>query len=141
MADEFDVVLEMDVLERLIRETPQSLGRMVSAAAEQALTEIKLGIAQSPATGRRYARGKRGRAHIASSPGKPPRIDTSALINSLRVINVGPMTRQIADGVEHGYLMEVGTSRIEPRPFMRPVLDAWRRGKFAEFAAGWGVLR
>lgn len=141
MADEFDVVLEMDVLERLINQTPQQLDRMVAAAAESALNEVKLGIAQSPATGRRYVRGKRGRVHIASSPGKPPRIDMSALINSLRVINAGPMVRQIADGVDYGYHLEVGTSRMEPRPFMRPVLDAWRRGKFAEFAAGWGVLR
>lgn len=82
--------------------------------------------------GRRYGK------HIASRPGEPPAIDTGILRASimneveLKGISVegkvGPDIELIAakapvgTNVEYGYYLEIGTSKMEPRPFLRPAI-------------------
>ena len=83
-------------------------------------------------TGRTYGR------HIASKAGEPPAVDTGILrasimsevkIKGSKVIGkVGPDIEHIktkaeaGTDVEYGLYLEVGTVKMQPRPFLRPAL-------------------
>jgi HK97 gp10 family phage protein len=87
--------------------------------------------------GRQYGR------HIASRPGEPPAIDTGTLRASIMneveksgmnvTGKVGPDIEKIAakapvgTNVEYGFYLELGTSKMEPRPFLRPALRRTRK--------------
>lgn len=76
--------------------------------------------------------------HTASKPGEPPAIDTGVLrasimsnvkVKSNEVIGkVGPDVEHIATkaeagtDVEYGLYLELGTVKMQPRPFLRPAL-------------------
>lgn len=93
---------------------------------------------------------KSGKRHMAAAPGKPPAIDIGTLRVSimaeiekqpLNVIGrVGPDIEKIKErlakrgakagtgtNVEYGYFLEVGTSKMQPRPFLRPALIRTRK--------------
>jgi HK97 gp10 family phage protein len=92
-------------------------------------------------SGREYKRGKK--VHRASVKGEPPAIDTGVLRASimsevktkgLGVIGmVGPDVEHIASKAEvgtdvnYGLYLELGTSRMQPRPFLRPALSRKKR--------------
>jgi HK97 gp10 family phage protein len=94
-----------------------------------------------PGVGRR--RTKDGKIHLASRPGQPPAIDTGVLrasimsdvqVRGMNVIGkVGPDVEKIAakadvgTDVEYGLYLELGTSKMAPRPFLRPSLRRTRR--------------
>jgi HK97 gp10 family phage protein len=85
-------------------------------------TEVKISMATGKASGERYGK------HRASAPGQVPAPEHGQLINSIKTdvssefsdthaeANVGPT-------VEHGTHLEFGTSKMKPRPFMRPAFD------------------
>lgn len=81
--------------------------------------DMKSSMAASPATGKRYG------DHVASSPGNPPRIDTSGLSNAIRKkkledgsISVGVFQEQYE--AEQALALEFGTVFMEARPFATP---------------------
>lgn len=68
--------------------------------------------------------------HVASAPGQPPAVDTGTLRASY-----GHYARRSAEGgllivgtgVEYAKFLEFGTSKIAPRPHLRPVIkDSYR---------------
>lgn len=73
-----------------------------------------------------------GPGHVASAPGEPPNADTHELDES---IHVGDLietpsqiqTATIADS-DHALYMELGTTQIAERPFMRPAVARNRVG-------------
>lgn len=87
--------------------------------------------------GRRYGK------HIASRPGEPPAIDTgilrASITNEVELKGVGVEGRvgpdieyiaakaPVGTNVEYGYYLEIGTSKMAPRPFLRPALRRTRR--------------
>ena len=92
-------------------------------------------------TYQKYGRGK-NRSHWSGAPGEPPAIDLGNLRASISH-NVETKNEQITGkvfpaidylaakatsgtDVEYGYYLEYGTSRIKPRPFLRPALNACR---------------
>jgi len=86
---------------------------------------------------------KSGKRHYAAAPGKPPAIDMGILRSSIMHEveqhgmsidgRVGPDVEHIAakapvgTDVNYGLYLELGTSKMEPRPFLRPALR--RTGK------------
>ncbi len=88
-------------------------------------------------TGRRYGK------HIASRPGVPPAIDTgiyrSSIMNAVEQHGmsvdgrVGPDVEYIAakaavgTNVNYGLFLEMGTSKMAPRPHLRPALRRTRK--------------
>ena len=110
-----------------------NLGKVVGAVTGNDLAQaLKAGyfvwegkakklIATSPATGRKYG------GHRASAPGEPPASDTGGLLNNWPTpkknftatgaeIEGGP-------GQEHASHLDLGTVKMDSRPFMRPALD------------------
>ena len=81
----------------------------------------KIKIQTSPATGRKYGK------HQASAPGEPPATDLGNLVNDWPPPKVkGSQTKPSIEGgpgAEYAGMLELGTSKMEARPFMRPALD------------------
>lgn len=64
--------------------------------------------------------------HRASAPGSPPAPDTGTLRNSIyvQIQSAGPIRKVIKVGtrVPYATFLEYGTSKMRPRPFMRPAV-------------------
>lgn len=114
-----DVTLDKRVLERIIAQTPQKLSAFLDSEAQTIVNNIKLSFGTSP-PGRVYK--KRATYHIASQPRFPPNVDTGLLRARIRWSRQGRFTRLIMDGVNYGVHLELGTSKMAPRPFMIPEL-------------------
>lgn len=75
--------------------------------------------------GKLYAWPPRSKPHTASAPGDPPAVDTGELRasygHSVQATPAGADLR-IASGSDHAAYMEFGTSRIKPRPHLRPLM-------------------
>lgn len=76
-------------------------------------------------SGRIYQR--RGITHQASAPGEPPASDTGRLVQSTQTqFDTGELLGQVVFRTAYAAPLEFGTSRIEPRPYARPALEANR---------------
>lgn len=66
--------------------------------------------------------------HQASAPGEAPANDTSFLVNNRSVsVDAAELRAQIAFHAAYALMLEVGTDRMEPRPFARPALvNTWQ---------------
>lgn len=85
---------------------------------------------REPKHGRVYKRGKK-RVHIASAPGEYPAIDTSNLISRInaRIVWEGSLAKlsfglHDVTSVVYGAYLEFGTSKMAPRPWLRPTWEA-----------------
>lgn len=116
-------------------ELQKRLSKQLFAGAQDIRTEAIKGMQSSPPDeSRTYTR--RGVSHSASSPGRPPRVDTGALVNSISVkgkrlsYNVGSRSN-----APYGKWLEFGTSNILPRPWLFPAFMKVRgqlQGKIAK---------
>lgn len=95
---------------------------------------VKQEIRLSPASGQTYGK------HIASSPGRPPRVDKGDHINAIKTKQSKIKRTLVSVGVHAGerdrkgqslgaraYFLEMGTSRMEARPVFTPVLKRKQR--------------
>lgn len=107
---------------------------VMDASADVYVGEVRRRIESSEPAGRWYtSKRSRGARHHASAPGQPPAIDTGTLIQSIdtqsagtgfqRVVQAGVSSREAATYV---LALELGTSRMAPRPVWLPSLDAVR---------------
>lgn len=108
----------------ILRTHPGRVNRLMDAAAEAIVTDMKTSMNTSP-PGRQYKR--RTRTHTASVAGYPPNVDTGALRASLRATKQGDTVRIISDGVTYGIYLETGTRHMAARPFMSPAFERLRR--------------
>lgn len=58
-------------------------------------------------------------------------VDTGALKNSLHTEKHGEFTYWVADGMEYGVFVELGTSRMSAQPFMAPAVE-WVRPQYID---------
>ena len=83
--------------------------------------EAKQLIANSPASGRKYG------GHRASAPGEPPATDTGGLLNNWprpqKNFTAFGAEVEGGPGQEYASHLELGTIKMDARPFMRPALD------------------
>lgn len=117
------VVLDTTLMDQIIA-NDQKRDLWIRGIAHQMLGDIVISMAESPPSGKSYPRGSR--SHTASSPGNPPRIDVSTLVNSLGVRKIRAKAYAIEDGVEYGVKLELGIG-VAARPFMRPVFINWAK--------------
>lgn len=84
------------------------------------LTHVDLNLSH-PGSGEIYRRGNV--IHRASAPGEPPAPDIGNLRDSVQVDEVTPTHAILGIHAEYGEHLEFGTSRMAPRPYVRPALD------------------
>jgi HK97 gp10 family phage protein len=65
-----------------------------------------------------------GKGHVPSAPGEPPNRDTGTLQAHLETTNPRPLVAEVRSEAEYAAALEFGTSRMAPRPYMRPARDA-----------------
>ena len=121
-----------------------------------ALLERDIKLSMKPGTGNEYIRG--GKIHRASAPGQPPAVDTGRLRASITfnwsgsgrarapIDNPSKETKPsdsvgepraerhavivvVGTNVKYGRYLELGTTKIKPRPYLRPALEN-NRAKF-----------
>lgn len=131
MVDGMTMDVDTRKLEQIIQSLPGAADDLLAAIATEMVSDIKLGMNDSPATGITYTRGSV--QHTASEAGNAPRPDTGELMGSITHQKTGTLEQTIHDQVEYGVYLELGTEFIEARPFMTPVFEQWRRGQFANF--------
>lgn len=103
-------------------------GRAKSLVNQTAL-EIEVGVKTSmtePKSGRIYRR--KGKAHQASAPGESPAIDTTKLIKSLGIEQTGETSVAVGFTDKKSVGLELGTSRIAPRPSLVPAAEDAKEG-------------
>lgn len=120
------------------RELSIKLGRIGPAsllAAREALRRGALaienraveGIVDPPKTGRWYrSKHKKGALHRASKPGEFPAADSGRLHQSITSVETSTQEAvrfETGSNVPYGPMLEFGTSKMEPRPFMTPAFN------------------
>lgn len=76
-----------------------------------------------------------GKGHVPSKPGEPPSNDSGVLANNIEVTQPEPLEVVISSNAPYATALELGTSKMEARPYFRPARDAKKkeaRKRFAE---------
>lgn len=118
-------------LRNLKQQLPARFDALMRGASEEIVGDIKLSFGTSP-PGVSYTRGSV--THVASKAGYPPNVDIGTLRASIRWLKDRQGRFIITDGVIYGAHLEIGTERMAARPWMMPVLEDWRKKKFADYA-------
>ena len=99
----------------------EAVQRSALAVQSDAIKSIQTGSR----TGRVYSRGSKN--HIASAAGEAPKTDTGNLVANIRLMEEegGKLVKVGVFGNRaiYGAWLELGTSTIEPRPWLKPATD------------------
>lgn len=101
--------------------------RAMSVVALQGEAEGKV-ILSTPGAGRPYRRGKKA-VHVASAPGQPPAPDTGRMRAATThevIVRGDTVIARVTNNARQALALELGTERIAPRPFLRPLLVKMR---------------
>jgi len=93
-------------------------GKLVQTLAEKHSVEAAISIT----TG-----GGAGKNHVVSKPGEPPNADLGGLDGSIHTERVAPLVVQSVADAPHAVPLEVGTSKMAARPYMRPAAKKVRK--------------
>lgn len=111
------------VLRRLDRmagaQAHREIGAALFAGGHLIATEAQISITTGAVS---------GKGHVPSAPGEPPNNDTGALANQIEVTQVGDLKVEISSNAPHAAPLELGTSKMTERPYMRPAAVK-RRGE------------
>lgn len=109
----------------LIRQTAATLGDAEAGRAAQELRNIVVQKLSTAGAGRQYKR--RSRTHQASAPGQAPAVDTGRLRQSITVQRLAPGKWRTGTNLDYAFVLEFGSRRTAPRPFMRPAAEEYAR--------------
>ncbi len=132
MSNTFDGRRSLSVrINAIGQRTAQEIGRALRRGGLAIENNAADRIISPPKTGRIYpSKHRKGAFHQASAPGEAPAADTGRLhqsITSVQTVN-GPERYVNETGANAPYAipLELGTSKIAPRPFMQPAFDEVR---------------
>lgn len=120
-------------LENMTDDVRRYVGEEVGDVAAELEGDVVLGIMQGPATGRIYKRG--GVSHQASAPGEAPMSDTGTLAGSVYSEKETDLTYNVGSRLARSLYLEVGTTRMAPRPIWAPMAEK-HRAEFHDRIAG-----
>jgi HK97 gp10 family phage protein len=72
-----------------------------------------------------------GKGHVASLPGEPPNMDTRHLMNNIEAYRTGETSAEVRSEASYAAALEFGTSKMAPRPYMKPATDR-KRGRITQ---------
>ena len=104
-----------------IKQSPQKASYAIENAMKVFTVAMKADIKNSL-----NIREKEGKVYISSSPGLPPHKRTGHLFQSVynNLEKSGKLiTGTIGDNAEYAVFLEYGTSKMPPRPYIRPAVD------------------
>lgn len=104
--------------------TRQAAAEALRDGADDVAARAQELILDPPKTGRIYDRGEGFGTHQASAPGEAPASDTGKLANEIGVdrVDLARLRVAIFSSAKYSAFLEFGTSRMEPRPFLRRAL-------------------
>ena len=77
-----------------------------------------------------------------STPGSPPRVATGTLLSRMRALRLDEGLRwRIGSASPHSHLLEFGTVKMAPRPFVRPSFDEVKPNMVKLIAKGVSIGR
>lgn len=119
----------MRKLQRLPLDMRADIGAALSTSVVQLDAYAKQKIQGGARSGREYRRG--GKIHVASAPGEYPKSDqggAGGLTGSL-IFDVArdKLSAWFGTRLNYGRYLEYGTTRMLPRPWLRPTLKANRK--------------
>lgn len=65
----------------------------------------------------------RGKNHVPSLPGEPPKADTGVLMRNIEAARTGRLEAEVRSNATYAAPLEFGTSKMAARPYMRPARD------------------
>lgn len=89
-------------------------GRVVYVGADMVHAEAFRGVSAGSVSGRN---------HVASAPGEYPNREFGDLQDGFKTEQTGPLTAEFRSEAAHSLPLEVGTSKMEARPHVRPARD------------------
>lgn len=130
MADSVSVRIDgLEELQRELRRINATAEDVVNDAAKETVVAIRAraikSIQRGPASGTIYPAipGRRGSPHQASAPGQAPQSDTGTLANSAKWER-DAQGYVVGTSIKYGLWLEVGTSKMAPRPWLMPAVEA-----------------
>lgn len=109
----FGKLLEGVAGARLQRE----IGKALFVAAQRVQVESQISITRGAVSGAN---------HVPSAPGEPPNNDTGGLVASHETELIRWDHARTTVNADYAVPLEVGTSKMEPRPFLGPAARATR---------------
>lgn len=116
-----DVKINRDAFEELEDKVLQLLEK----TALEAETTMKDSITEGSKSGVIYRRNNK--EHRSSAPGQAPANDTGKLASGINYNKVSDREHEIKITTEYALALEVGTSRMAPRPFIMPAIQIAKR--------------
>jgi HK97 gp10 family phage protein len=68
-----------------------------------------------------------GAGHVASLPNQPPNADSHRLDRSIETNETGRLEVTVSANAEYAVPLEFGSSKMAPRPYLRPARDKKRK--------------
>ena len=128
-ANETEIVLEYTHFGEIGASMAREIDEVCESTALDIQARAQMAIMNPPKSGRIYRRGNV--AHQASAPDEAPATDTGALVNSAYTKKLADADYETGFTVEYAAALEFGTPKIEPRPYLRPAVEAVRKAFIA----------
>lgn len=129
MANETEIVLEYSNFAAIGQQMAREIDGVCESTALDIQARAQMAIMNPPKSGRIYRRGNV--AHQASAPGEAPATDTGNLVNSAYTKKLADADYETGFTAEYAAALEFGTPKIEPRPYLRPAVEAVRKAFIA----------
>lgn len=100
--------------EKVVREVGKALfagGEIIRAEAVHSITDSAVS----------------GKGHVPSLPGEPPKNDTGVLATNIETTQPAPLLVEVSSNAPYAVALEVGTSKLAPRPYMAPATERKRK--------------
>ena len=117
------VSADVGPLDKLDASLVSRLSNIVRTFAFVVEGRAKTSIQTGTKSGRVYPRPG-GKSHRASAPGEAPATDTGLLVNSIRSASEQGLTWRVSASARYAALLELGSRRVAPRPFLAPALES-----------------
>lgn len=110
------------------------VGKALFVAGQEVQIEAQLSITRGAVS---------GKGHVPSKPGDPPMNDTGVLANGIETNMTGPLAVEVSSNAPYAAALEFGTSKMLPRPYMRPAARKKRQdiGKLVAAAVRRGLRK